>query len=185
MVDEEDIIRGCRKFENTSQKELYNRFHKKMYGLCLRYISDKDDAKDILQDGFVQVFTNFNKYKGEGSLEGWLRKLFVNTALMYLRKKKKITFEQLDDYSNAQPLEQAESAITSADFTTAELYNTISLLPEDYKIVFNMFCIENYSHKEISELLSINENTSRTRLNRARNLLQGYLTKIASKKQDL
>ncbi|MDB5256327.1 MAG: Sigma-70 region 2 [Chitinophagaceae bacterium] len=180
MLDEKDIIKGCKKSESSSQQVLYNLYKQKMYGVCLRYISDKDEAKDVLQDGFVKVFQNFAQYKGDGSLEGWIRRVIVNTALTYLRKKKKIVFEPLttDEQLSDSNSQEQSTALSEIDFTEEELLATINLLPDDFKIVFNLFCLENYSHKEISELIKINENTSRSRLNRARHLLQNYLLKM-------
>ncbi len=184
MLDEQDIVKGCKKSESSSQQVLYNLYKQKMYGVCLRYISDKDEAKDILQDGFVKVFQNFAQYKGEGSLEGWIRRVMVNTALTYLRKKKKIVFENLstDDHIGYHPNEESSTALSDIDFSEEELLATINLLPDDFKIVFNLFCLENYSHKEISELIKINENTCRSRLNRARALLQAHLLKMVSQR---
>ena len=188
MLNQEDIIKGCRKNESSAQKQLYDLFNKKMYGICLRYISDKDAAKDILQDAFVKVFMDFNKYKGEGSLEGWLRRVFVTTALMHLRQKKKLNLEPLNDNTDSYALttdDDENNSISTLDFTQEELFKTINLLPDDFKVVFNLFCVENYSHKEISNLLDINENTSRSRLNRARHLLQGHLLKLISTRKNV
>ena len=188
MLNQEDIIKGCRKNESSAQKQLYDLFNKKMYGICLRYISDKDAAKDILQDAFVKVFMDFNKYKGEGSLEGWLRRVFVTTALMHLRQKKKLNLEPLVDNTDSYALttdDDENNSISTLDFTQEELFNTINLLPDDFKVVFNLFCVENYSHKEISNLLDINENTSRSRLNRARHILQGHLLKLISTRKNV
>ncbi|MDB5272212.1 MAG: Sigma-70 region 2 [Chitinophagaceae bacterium] len=186
MLKEEEIIKGCKKFEASSQQVLYNLYRQKMYGVCLRYITDKDEAKDILQDGFIKIFTQFKQYKGEGSLEGWLRRVMVNTALMHLRKKKRLLFTPLSEDNsdfNDNETEEEHLSIADIDFTEEELLECINLLPHDFRIVFNLFCIEDYSHKEIADMLLINENTSRSRLSRARIVLQNHLIKMAAEKE--
>jgi len=188
MLEEEEIIKGCRKFEAPSQQALYTLYRQKMYGVCLRYITDKDEAKDILQDGFIKIFTQFNQYKGNGALEGWLRRVIVNTALMHLRKKKRLLFTPLSEDSsdfNDNQVEEESLSITDIDFTEEELLACINLLPNDFKVVFNLFCMEDYSHKEIADLLLINENTSRSRLRRARQVLQSHLIKMAAEKEKM
>ena len=131
-MNELQLIEGCRKGERRAQKELYDAYSRKMMGVCLRYVNDREMARDLLQDGFVKIFTSMDSYTGSGSFEGWMRKIFVNCALEYLVKE----------------------------------------LPVGFRTVFNMFAIEGYSHKEISEMLNITESTSRSQYTRAKQLLQ-------------
>ena len=153
-MNELQLIEGCRKGERRAQKELYDAYSRKMMGVCLRYVNDRETARDLLQDGFVKIFTSMDSYTGSGSFEGWMRKIFVNCALEYLRK--------------SDVLREA----TDLDNTAAELMNLVKELPVGFRTVFNMFAIEGYSHKEISEMLNITESTSRSQYTRAKQLLQ-------------
>ena len=144
----------------------------KMFAVCLRYMGDREAAEDILQDGFVTLFSKLDSYSGEGSFEGWSRKIFVNTALMSLRKK--------DALKNTEDVDVAWN-ITSDDPTAIqkigynELLKMIASLPPGFRTVFNMYVVEGYSHKEIAEELGISETTSRSQLQRARMLLQSKI----------
>lgn len=168
-MDEQQLIEGCRKGERRAQKELYEMYSRKMMGVCLRYVSDRETARDLLQDGFVKVFTNINAYSGVGSFEGWMRKIFVNCALEYLRKSD--VLREATDLDNTSELVQPDSSVIS-DLSAAELMKLVQELPAGFRTVFNMFAIEGYSHKEISEMLNITESTSRSQFTRARQLLQ-------------
>lgn len=168
-MDEQQLIEGCRKGERRAQKELYEMYSRKMMGVCLRYVSDRETARDLLQDGFVKVFTNINAYSGVGSFEGWMRKIFVNCALEYLRKSD--VLREATDLDNTSELVQPDSTVIS-DLSAAELMKLVQELPAGFRTVFNMFAIEGYSHKEISEMLNITESTSRSQFTRARQLLQ-------------
>ena len=153
-------------------KAIYDSLSRKMYAVCLRYMGDRDSAEDILQDGFVTLFNKLGTYSGEGSFEGWARKIFVNTALMSLRKK--------DIMKNCEDVEAARS-ISSDDPSAIQkigykdLLALIASLPPGFRTVFNMYVIEGYSHKEIAEELGISEATSRSQLQRARALLQSRI----------
>ncbi len=179
MLTDAEIAKGCLEKKRSCQKELYDKYIKKMYALCRRYISDKDEIKDTLQEGFIKVFENIGSYRGEGSLEGWVRKIIVNTALTTLRKSKSSIFvriEETEEETNTTLTEEnQEDALFNTDFNKEDLLSAIEDLPTNYKIIFNLFCLENYSHREISEMLSITEESSRTRLNRARKILQEKL----------
>ena len=163
------IVEECRKGSRSAQKKLYDVLSPKMFALCIRYMGDKESAEDVLQDGFVTLFTKLESFSGEGSFEGWARKIFVNTALMSLRK--------VDALKMSEGLDSAWNV--SSDLTTQiqnigykELMRMISELPPGYRTVFNMSVIEGYSHKEIAAALGITEATSRSQLLRARNMLQ-------------
>ena len=140
-----------------------------MFPLCIRYLGDREAAEDVLQDGFVTLFTRLNDYKGNGSFEGWARKIFVNTALMNLRKKDALKMS--DDLEMARGV-KAETVSQMQSLGYKELMTMITELPPGFRTVFNMYAIEGYSHKEIGDMLGISETTSRTQLSRARIWLQ-------------
>jgi RNA polymerase sigma-70 factor (ECF subfamily) len=140
-----------------------------MFPLCIRYLGDREAAEDVLQDGFVTLFTRLNDYKGNGSFEGWARKIFVNTALMNLRKKDALKMS--DDLEMARGV-KAETVSQMQSLGYKELMAIITELPPGFRTVFNMYAIEGYSHKEIGDMLGISETTSRTQLSRARIWLQ-------------
>lgn len=146
-----------------------------MLAVCLRYVNDMETARDLLQDGFVRVFMNIHSYTGTGSFEGWLRKIFVNGALEYLRKSD-VLRESTDLDSSADLVQSDSSAIEH--LSAAELMKLIQKLPVGFRTVFNMFAIEGYSHKEISEALGITESTSRSQFTRARQLLQKRIKEL-------
>ena len=145
-----------------------------MFPLCIRYVGDRTLAEDILQDGFVTLFTHLGSYKGDGSFEGWARRIFVTTALMYLRKKDALKMS--DDLEAARGL-KTDTASQVQNIGYKELMKLIMTLPPGFRTVFNMYAIEGYSHKEISEMLGISETTSRTQLSRARTWLQEKIKK--------
>ena len=169
---EAEWIEGAKRGERRSQKAIYDLLSAKMFAVCLRYMGDRDAAEDILQDGFVTLFSKLDSFSGEGSFEGWARKIFVNTALMSLRKK--------DALKNTEDVDAAWN-ITSDDPTAIErigyddLLKMIADLPPGFRTVFNMYIIEGFSHKEIAEALGISETTSRSQLQRARVLLQNKI----------
>ncbi len=166
---EAEWIEGARRGDRRSQKAIYDLLSAKMFAVCLRYMGDREAAEDILQDGFVTLFSKLDSYSGEGSFEGWARKIFVNTALMSLRKK--------DALKNTEDVDAAWN-ITSDDPNAIQkigyndLLKMIAALPPGFRTVFNMYIVEGYSHKEIAEALGISETTSRSQLQRARVLLQ-------------
>ena len=169
---ETEWIEGAKSGDRKSQKAIYDLLSGKMFAVCLRYMGDRDSAEDILQDGFVTLFTKLDTYSGEGSFEGWARRIFVNTALMSLRKK--------DALKGSEDVDAAWD-ITSDEPTAIEkigyndLMKMIEALPPGFRTVFNMYVIEGYSHKEIAEELGISETTSRSQLQRARMLLQSKI----------
>ena len=143
-----------------------------MFPLCIRYVGDRSLAEDILQEGFITLFTRLESYKGEGSFEGWARRIFVTTALMSLRKKDALKMS--DDLEAARGL-KTETVSQVQNIGYKELMELIMTLPPGFRTVFNMYAIEGYSHKEISEMLGISETTSRTQLSRARIWLQNKI----------
>lgn len=166
------IIDLCIKGDRASQKVLYDRLAPRMFPLCIRYIGDREMAEDILQDGFITLFTRLRDYKGEGSFEGWARKIFVNTALMSLRKKDALKMsEELESIRGMKD----ELPSQNQNIGYKELMKLVMELPPGFRTVFNMYAIEGYSHKEISDMLGISETTSRTQLSRARVWLQNKI----------
>lgn len=172
--DFSELVRDVRAGDRKAQKAIYDSLSGKMYAVCLRYMGDSEAAEDVLQDGFVTLFSKLDSYSGEGSFEGWARKIFVNTALMSLRKRD--ILKQTEDVEAAWDVSSEDpSAIQKISYK--ELLDIISELPPGFRTVFNMYVIEGYSHKEIAEELGISEVTSRSQLQRARMLLQARLKK--------
>ena len=165
----EQLARACRNGDRKAQKRLYDALAPKMMALCLRYTGDRPTAEDVLQDGFITLFSRLDSYSGAGSFEGWARRIFVNTALMHLRKTDALKLS--DDIQEARAL-STEEATPVQKIGYRELMNLIGKLPPDARTVFNLYVIEGYSHKEIAEALGLNEATSRSKLQRARLRLQ-------------
>lgn len=168
-MNEEQLIKGCRKGDRLAQKELYEKFSRKMMGVCLRYANDRETARDLLQDGFVKVYTNIDSYSGMGSFEGWMRRIFVNCALENLRKSD--VLKEATDLDSSSDLIEPDASVIE-HLSAQELMSLIQELPPGFKAVFNLFAIEGYSHKEIGDMLHITESTSRSQYTRARQLLQ-------------
>ena len=171
---ETEWIEGAKRGDRRSQKAIYDLLSAKMFAVCLRYMGDRDVAEDILQDGFVTLFSKLDSYSGDGSFEGWARKIFVNTALMSLRKKD--VLKQSEDVDTAWNV-LSEDPTPIQKITYDELLDCIAELPPGFRTVFNMYVVEGYSHKEIAEELGISETTSRSQLLRARAMLQGKIKK--------
>jgi RNA polymerase sigma-70 factor (ECF subfamily) len=165
----EQLVPACRKGDRKAQKRLFDALAPKMMALCLRYTGDRPTAEDVLQDGFITLFSRLDSYSGAGSFEGWARRIFVNTALMHLRKTDALKLS--DDIEEARKL-FTEEATPVQKMGYRELMALIERLPADARTVFNMYVIEGYSHKEIAEALGFNEATSRSKLQRARIRLQ-------------
>ena len=178
--DKSFIIKLLRN-DKKAQEAFYQQLALKMYGVCLRFALDKDDAADILQDGFIRVFVHLKDFRGEGSLEGWVRRTIVNTAINYYNKKIKQGVKT--DLDQVKDTNQTRSLVVE-NMSTRELLNMINELPDGYRTVFNLNIIEGYTHKEIGEMLGISENTSKSQLSRARASLQKRL-KIIEKKENL
>ncbi len=174
----EDIIEGCRKGKPESQEKLYQLVAPGMYAVCLQYASDEDEAKDIMQDGFIKVFRKMDQYRGTGSLEGWIRRIIVNTALEKLRKSRHLG--KLEEHEGDDSL--TEEPDVYGELEAEELLELIRELSPRYRAVFNLYAIEGYTHQEISEMLSISEGTSKSNLSRARTLLQSRIQEKYSEK---
>ena len=166
------LIESCRKGDRAAQKIMYDRLASRMFPVCMRYIGDRTAAEDVLQDGFITLFTRLDSYKGEGSFEGWARRIFVTTALMSLRKKDALKMsDELDSVRGMK----TETTSQMQNIGYKELMTLVMSLPPGFRTVFNMYAIEGYTHKEIADALGITETTSRTQLSRARIWLQNKI----------
>lgn len=169
---DQQIIEGCIKNDRTAQQRLYNMLSAKMFAVCLRYANEYNSAQDLLQEGFIKVFKNIEKFRGEGSFEGWVRRIFVNTAIEHYRKQVNMyaitdTDTKAYEYFDNNALESLKRE---------DIVKTIQKLSDGYRTVFNLYVVEGYSHKEIGDMLGISEGTSKSQLARARYLLQKMIT---------
>jgi RNA polymerase sigma factor (sigma-70 family) len=169
----ETLLIECRKGDTKAQRALFKTFSKKMFIHCYRYLRNKEDAEDILVQGFLKVFQNLTKfeYQNEKALEGWIRKIIVNEALMFLRKKNTLLFH---DFSEAEEVQSSDNDFSN--LCAEDIYTMIASLPEGLRTIFNLYAIEGYSHAEIGAMLEITESTSRSQLMKARRALQDQLT---------
>ncbi|MCK9482072.1 MAG: RNA polymerase sigma factor [Bacteroidia bacterium] len=171
--EEKDLVLKCLKGDAVSQKKLFDIYSAKMFAVCMRYASDSDMAKDFLQEGFIRVFQKLEQFRFEGSFEGWLRRIFVTTALEFCRKQvKSIEDSGIDNYENIG----FDTKIIEK-LNVQDLLKLISSLPTGYRTVFNLYVIEGYSHQEIAKELNISENTSKTQLRKARLVLMSKIKK--------
>lgn len=174
MQTEKELIQSCIKGNRNSQRMLYEQFSGKLFALCLRYAKDRADAEDYLQEGFIKIFTNLGQYKFEGSFEGWMRRVIITTALQHLRKDKQQPEYELPE----KHIALADGSDDVLDKLSAdELMEHIQALPAGYRTVFNLYVLEEFSHKEIAAELGISEGTSKSQLARARALLQKMIKK--------
>ncbi len=172
----DQIVEGCLRNERLAQKRLYDLYAGLMAAVCQRYVGDKDDALDLMHDGFVKVFTNLGQYNGNGSFEAWMRKIFVNVSLERLRKNDALRGSEDVNGETFQMDNGDESVIEK--MSAAEIMQLISELPVGFRTVFNMYAIEGYSHQEIAARLGINEVTSRSQFSRARAVLQEKIRQL-------
>lgn len=173
-MTEELLLQACLKNDASAQHEMYQRYSPKMLSVCYRYSKTREDAEDMLQEGFIKVFSQINKYEGRGSLEGWILRIIVHTCINHLKKNKK--FNDNIDLAFAGNIVIAEDNIPSI-IQAKQVVESIRTLPIGYRTVLNLYAIEGYSHKEIGHLLDIEESTSRSQYNRAKNMLEDILVK--------
>lgn len=178
-TSETDLIAGSLHGNRKMQSELYHRFAPRMYGVCLRYAANAEEAEDILQEGFVKVFGKLKSYRSEGSFEGWVRRIFVNTAIEHFRRK-----------THLQPLTEKEEETYQGSYLTAldnmaekDIVALVQQLSPGYRTVFNMYVVEGYSHKQIAEMLGISEGTSKSQLSRAKQILQELVQQHIEKRK--
>ncbi|RRA99022.1 RNA polymerase sigma factor [Larkinella rosea] len=178
---EAQLITALQRADSRAQKALFERYSSKMLTICVRYVSNRYEAEEILMDGFMRVFEKIGQYKSEGSFEGWIRRIMVNESLMYLRRNKQWKAEiALED-----ALPEADTSVADQDLMAEDLLNLLEQLPSGYKTVFNLYAIEGYSHAEIAESLGITESTSKSQLHRARALLQRLVAQLDVKKKSI
>jgi RNA polymerase sigma-70 factor (ECF subfamily) len=177
-LTEQDIINACKKGDRTAQKWIYDRYAPAMLGACRRYLVSKEDAEDVLLEGFFKILTKIDQFSGQGSFEGWMRRIMVNEALMFLRKKNHLALASSLEVSDiptieGNPLEKLKAA---------DILKLLETLPTGYRTVFNLYVIEGYKHREIAELLGISINTSKSQLILAKQKMQLLLQKIDGEK---
>ena len=167
-IPESDLITGCIEGNRRMQEILYSRFSAKMYGVCLRYASNAAEAEDILQEGFIKIFKKIDTFRSEGSFEGWVRRIFVNTAIEHFRRRKYLT-----------PVTEKEENTIEGKYISVldelaeqDILNLVQELSPGYRTIFNMYVVEGYTHKEIGDILGISEGTSKSQLSRAKVILQ-------------
>ncbi len=168
MTQLDDIIKGCVAGKPEAQEALYKKYSGKLFGISLRYTKDHSAAEDVLQEGFMKIFTNISSFKGTGSFEGWIRRVLINTALERFRKH--FQMYPITDVNESESSFNYDNVLN--DISVKDLLNLIQELPPAYRMVFNLYAIDGYSHKEISNILNISIGTSKSNLSRARKLLQ-------------
>ncbi len=168
------LIKGCIKGDTKCYEQLYTRFAPKMFGICLRYSKDYHTAEDILQEGFIKVYKNLAKFRFEGSFEGWVRRIFVNTAIEHFRKS--VNLYPIGEFANS-PDERVDD-LTVEKLAVEDILKMVQSLSPGYRTVFNLYVIEGYPHKDIAKMLGISEGTSKSQLARARYLLQKKITNV-------
>ena len=171
MTDNE-LVKGCIAKNPAAQKLLFEKFSRKMMGICIRYAELREEAEDMLQNGFIRVFEKIETFRGDGSLEGWIRKIVVNESLSWLRKNKAAKMNI--DIEDAKYMIPGNNHIGES-VNEKDLLKMIQSLPVGFRTVFNMYAIEGYSHKEIGEMLGISEGTSKSQYSRAKVHLQNML----------
>ncbi len=178
-INEADLIDGCLRGDSKMQEELYKRFAPKMYAVCLRYSNNTENAQDLLQEGFIKIFRNLNRFRNEGSFEGWIRRIFVNTSIEFFRKKTNLfSITEKDD------LIVEDGSLNALDkLAEKDIIKLVQELSPGYRAVFNLYAIEGYSHKEIGNMLNISEGTSKSQLARAKGVLQKKVEQFLDEKR--
>ncbi len=173
-MTEEQMLKGCLENIASTQEALYSRFSPRMLGVCYRFARNREDAEDMLQEGFIKIFSQIHQFRGQGALEGWIRRIIVHTCINILKKNKKFTDSV--DLFHANALHNNENNIPSI-MQAKQVVDCIRLLPLGYRTVLNLYAIEGYSHREISSILDIEESTSRSQYTRAKAMLEDVLLK--------
>jgi RNA polymerase sigma-70 factor, ECF subfamily len=170
--EENELIQLAIASNRQAQQKIYSKFSPKMLGVCRQYIKDLHQAEDIMITAFMKVFVNLKNFESKGSFEGWIRRIMVNECISFIRVQKKVKFIEDENY-----FEESFNNIES-QFSVNDIQSLIDSLPEGYKMIFNLYCIEGYKHQEIAEMLQINEGTSKSQLSHARKMLQTQITKL-------
>lgn len=183
---EEKLIKGLKNKKNKAFHQLYMKYAKQMRFICYRYVQDQEELNDVIQESFIKIYDKINQYRGNGSFEGWLKRLFINTAIDYTKRKRGQNESSIENdlnyaiYQENDDINELNIDIDVNHISQDQLLKMIKALPEHFRIVFNLHVIEGYNHKEIAHLLNINENTSKTRLLRAKTKLKKMLQKHAA-----
>jgi RNA polymerase sigma-70 factor (ECF subfamily) len=173
-MTEEAILQGCLKNHAAAQKELYYRYSPKMLAVCYRFAHNREDAEDMLQEGFIKVFSQIHTFQNKGAFEGWIRRIIVHTCINNLKKNKR--FNESVDILHASSIQVREESVPSI-VQAKQIVDCIRILPIGYRTVLNLYAIEGYSHKEISNMLDIEESTSRSQYTRAKQMLEDILVR--------
>ena len=173
-MTEESLLKGCLSNNATAQRELYNKYSSKMLSVCYRYAHNREDAEDMLQEGFIKVFLQIHTFENRGAFEGWIRRIIVHTCINILKKNKK--FNESVDIIHATGIQVREESIP-AIIQAKQVVECIRMLPVGYRTVFNLYAVEGYSHREIAGMLDIEESTSRSQYTRAKAMLEDILIK--------
>lgn len=173
-MKEQAIIEGCLQKDPLAQRELFNRYSPKMLGVCNRFASCREDAEDMLQEGFIKIFAQIHTFEGKGAFEGWIRRIIVHTCINFLKRYKK--FSDNIKLEHAEDLHYEEESFSSI-MQGRQVMETLGKLPFGYRTVLNLYAIEGYSHKEIGEMLEVGESTSRSQYTRAKGMLKNMLVK--------
>ena len=176
MNGEKDILAGCIKGKQSAQWELYTRYSRLLLAICNRYARNMDEAEDILQEGFVKIFLNIKEFKGDGPLLAWMRRIMINTAITHYHKMLKHRYH--DDLAEVAESKFEDKGWGETDFTEDELFRVIQQMPDGYRQVFMLYAMEGYKHREIAEIMKIDENTSKSQYSRGRRWLQERLIKL-------
>lgn len=178
MTDLNELIEACKRNKRAAQDELYKRYSSMVFGVCLRYTNCRHDAEDVMQEGWVKIFKSIDSFSMEYSFEGWIRRIMINTAITHYRKNLKHAYQ--DDITEmAYTRDDHQEAFLHAEFNREELLKAINALPDGYRVVFNMYVVEGYKHKEIADMLEIDINTSKSQLSRAKKYLQRELQEMS------
>jgi len=181
MVNDLEIIKGCARHDRKAQQMLYDKYCRFLLGVCMRYATDRSEAEDILQDSFLKIYFSIGDYSGTGSFAGWMRKVAVNTAITHYHKNLKHRYHiEIEEYVS---VETGTNSFEEDFFTSDELCKVMNELPAGYRMVFNLYAVEGYKHKEIAEMLGIDTNTSKSQYSRAKAALRDKLEKLRQLKE--
>ena len=179
-ISESDLTNGCIDGNRRMQEELYRRFSPRMYAVCLRYAGSSEEAEDILQEGFIKIFKKLDSFRSEGSFEGWVRRIFVNTAIEQFRRKRYL----LPVTEKEENTIEGKYISVLDELAEQDILSLVQELSPGYRTVFNMYVVEGYTHKEIADMLGISEGTSKSQLSRAKVILQEMLKKFLDHKNE-
>jgi RNA polymerase sigma factor (sigma-70 family) len=190
LVDEKVLVEQCRKQNRNAQKILFESHFKKMMPVCLRYLKNEDDALEVLNDAFLKVFAKISQYKSEGSLEGWIRRIVINASIDFVRRNKtyRANFIHTNEFHMyGEPEAEDDDGFLKAafDFSREEIFEMVTQLPQATRVVFNLFVIDQFTHRQISENLKISEGTSKWHLSNARKILKEKISLAAALKNKM